>query len=246
MDKLTPEERQKIIDEGVSIGIQRGEEKAKKKIEELTQQMERTKSLLEQLENKHNMTAEEKKKLEEELEELRHANMSGEEKWQSKLEKTRKELQSQLDQIKENRDTWKTRYETEKIHNALLSAATKVKAYNPRQIVSMLEELAVVEEETDEKGKPTGKIKITFPMTVKGENGTEVEKELSPEEAVKAFISRPENANLVADNIVSSPGQKIGGSLNIPSLKGMSAEEIQKNMPQLIKLASSGELRSAQ
>lgn len=237
-DDIPENLRQVWIDKGVSIGKTEGEKKLQKTVDE-------QKNIIKQLNDQSNLTAKEKEELQNRLKELEEANMTSEQKIAKQLEENNKKHSKELEGLTSEKDTFKVLFQQTKITNALTQAAVKHGAFNPQHVVSLLSTEARLDEEKDEKGNGKGSWKVVVPFTLKDAKGNEEHKELDPDEAVKHFLTLPENANLVKANVVSSPNvkgqQDSSGKIN---LKHVSIEDIQKNLPTYLQMAAEGKIVS--
>jgi hypothetical protein len=245
--ELTPEEKQKIIDEGVAIGLTRAQEKHNKEKGDLQKKLDEMKDLTERLQNAENLTKEEKKQLESQLEEMKNANLTAEQRVQSKFEKQIKDLTKRQETLESEGVNWKKRYEQSTIYNAISEAASQAKAFSPTQVVSLLAGNSKLVEKLGGDGKGTGEFEVVVAVKVPKENGKDGEfevKDLPAHEAVKSFMELPENYNLSVSQVTKNPTFDMKNPVGLKNrVAGMSAEEIQAHGKELLNLMRKGALK---
>lgn len=192
---------------------------------------------LEALKTKARLTQEERNELDERIQRLQDELLTKEELAKKEQERLRKQSQEQVKSLESERDSWKTRYTSSAITRAITDAAASNDAYNPSQIVALLQSNTRLVERIDDNGKPTGVFepKVRFRDTNK--EGKEVELELSPAEAVKRMKELDEYLNLFK-------GTGVGGlgSNNQPGGKKLDARELAKDPVAYRKARAEGKL----
>ena len=165
-------------------------------------------TLVQDLQNQQNMSADEKAALVTKLEELETANLTSEQQLARSQKKTQEEFDAKLNKANEDSETWQARYSNERIRTALLLAAEgdkdHAKAYNAEQINDLLQSKTVITPVLDEEGEPTGE----FQTMVKGFNDTDtdgnpIKSDLSVTDAVNRMREMDRYANLFQNTAIS-------------------------------------------
>lgn len=162
---------------------------------------------LETQRNSTNTTAAEKVALEERIESLRNEYQSKEQVTQKTTAKKIKDLEGEVTTAKQTAEKWQKLFQGDRINNALLSAATEHKAYNPQQVVTQLKENTRLVEALDGDNKPipdqwVERVKITG----RDKDGKSINLELTATEAVKQLTEMPEYGNLFVSGATGGIG----------------------------------------
>jgi hypothetical protein len=101
---------------------------------------------------------------------------------------------------------WQNRFVSTSIDTAIMNAAQGV-AYNPGQLTGLLKGNAKAVEDLGDDGKPNGQFKVVITVPVIEPDGkTRAMKELPASDAVRSFLSLPENANLAINSVRDGSG----------------------------------------
>jgi hypothetical protein len=156
--------------------------------------------LIKQLETQKNLAGtsrSEKERLEARIDELRLEFSSKEEISKKEVGKKLKTIEAERDLAKQEAANWKNLFQKDRVQNALLSAATEAKAYNPRQVVELLTSKTRLVEVMDDDNKPIpGQWTEKVTITSKDKDGKDVVLDLPATEAVKQLSELPEYGNL--------------------------------------------------
>jgi len=131
-----------------------------------------------------NLNAEQKTKVEEELETLRGTLRTKEEQAIHDKQKLSQQHTKQLTAVQEEAKQWQTRYSNMHIQNSLLAAAGDNNAFNPQQIVQILQPNTSLVEGVDGEGKPNGTFSAVVKLSLPDDKGNMAEMTLPPSEAV--------------------------------------------------------------
>lgn len=163
------------------------------------------------LEN-HKLTDAQRADLQGKVDDLEKQVLSADELAAKKIKQAKEEAAADTAKVKAQADHFQSLYTTSTIEAALTRAAQDSGAVNAGQIHGLLAGKTVLEPVLGDDGKPTGKYEPkTTVMVLDGEK--RVEKIMPAAEAVKAFLSLPENKNLV-DSKFQPGGGATGGRAN--------------------------------
>jgi len=168
---------------------------------EKREQQDKTKKALDEVEalrKKSKLTTKEKEEYEKKVNDLRKSLMSKEELAKDDREKMINDYEKKLLDSTTNGKKWEHLYHDSTIKRAITDAAVVNKAFNPEQIVAMLRQTTQLIEETNEEGKPTGKLipEVEFstydkeknPVTLKLPVGKAIEKMKEDERYANLFV----------------------------------------------------------
>jgi uncharacterized protein YdiU (UPF0061 family) len=160
--------------------------KAEKKNNELITQLETQKNL-------SNTTAAERAALESRIDDLRAEFQTKEQLTTQSNEKKIKELEKQVKDKDAEAQTWTKRFQERLVTGDLTDAAVKGKAFNPKQVVTILKPMTRIVEEVDEQTqKPTGEFTTRVKLPAKDKDGQPTVLDLAPADAVKQLAEMPE------------------------------------------------------
>ncbi|MGE4537593.1 MAG: hypothetical protein AB7D37_10975 [Desulfovibrio sp.] len=143
------------------------------------------------------------------VDDLEKQFLSADELAAKKIKQAKDEAAADTAKVKAQADHFQSLYTTSTIEAALTRAAQDAGAVNAGQIHGLLSGKTVLEPVLGDDGKPTGRYEPkTTVMVLDGEK--RVEKIMPAAEAVKAFLSLPENKNLV-DSKFQPGGGASGG-----------------------------------
>lgn len=146
-------------------------------------QLDELKTLRETL----NLTQQQKEQMDTQIKEYESQLLSKEELAKREQTRLQEAAKKQLDGVATERDQWKKLYSDSFIDGGLSKAAKDAKAFNPEQIVMILQGRTRLAAATDESGKATGQYKLEVAWN---ENGTDIF--VPPAEAVKRMKEAPE------------------------------------------------------
>lgn len=150
----------------------------------------------EALRSKARLTQEERDELDKRLEQMKNELLTKEELAKKEQERLKKAHQTALQEVTSERDTWKDKYTNASIRRAITDAAVKNDAYNPHQIVRLLQPDTRLVEVLDPEGKPTGDLTPKVRYSESDAEGNPKILEMSPEEAIKRMREQEEYLNL--------------------------------------------------
>lgn len=192
--------------------------------EERRKGQSKNQELIKQLETQKNRagTSEaEQTRLQARIDELTSEYATKEELGKRNFEKQVKTLTGERDTARKDADNWKNLFQSTKISNALIGAATQAKAYNPEQVVTILASQTRLVEVTDEDGNVIpGQWQERVKIKSKDKEGKPVTLDLPATEAVKQMAELEEYANL----FISGAAGGIGGN-NSPKRGGGGGDE---------------------
>lgn len=188
----------------------------RKKLEESNK---KTIEQLEALQKSKSLSDREKEGLTNQIEELKNAMLTKEQLAMKEREKLEKEAQEKVRQSQDKAEkTWKL-YEESMISRTITDAAVKLEAFNPKQIVTVLERNTALVEDKDEQGTGLGTYtpRVKFPDT---KDGAKITLDLTAEEAVKRMKDLPEEyGNLFKAGVAGGLGGK-GGTGGVDNSSG--------------------------
>lgn len=179
---------------------------------------------LETIKKASGTTPEQKAALEKRIEELQDELLTKEELSRKEQEKLKKQYDEKINITTKERDDWQTKYTNETIERSITDAAVSTNAISPRQIAAILRPKAVLVQEVDSEGQPTGKYvpKVKFDTTDK--DGKPVVLDLTIPEAVKQMKDMEEYFNLFKGEGTSGLGVR-----SSPSGKQMDVKALAKD-----------------
>lgn len=180
--------------------------KAERKNNELITQLETQK-------NHAATTAAERTALEGRIEDLRAEFQTKEQLTNQSNEKKIKDLEKQVKEKEDAANTWTRRFQERLVTGDLTDAAVKGKAFNPKQVVTILKPMTRIVEEIDEATqKPTGEFTTRVKLPAKDKDGQPTMLDLAPADAVKQLAEMPdEYGNLFISTATGGLG---GGNLS--------------------------------
>jgi hypothetical protein len=187
---------------------------------------------LEQLKQNVNLTEQEKQNLQVQIDQLKETYTTEQEQLKSTHEKLKQKYDADTQRLTEESKTWKSRFQTEVKRVAILNAAQKFEAYNPDQIMAILDPITTVEEGVGEDSRPNGQFESKVDFTGVDKDGKSVKLKLSPENAVKMMTEMVDRyGNLFKTTAQSGFGGNNNGSgqNRLGNLEGMDLEEYKKN-----------------
>jgi hypothetical protein len=192
--------------------------------EEKRKQQEKTKTVLAELEamkKKSNLTQKEKEEYENKLAEYRKSVMTKEELAKEEANKLINGYEERIVTSDKEIEKWKSLYHKTTIIRAINDAAAVNKAFNPEQIVAMLQPATQLIEATDEEGKPTGELVPEVDFMTTDQEKKPITLKLSIEKAVEKMKDDERFQNLF---LVDGTGG-VGG-MNMPGKGGAGDADI--------------------
>jgi hypothetical protein len=185
------------------------------------EQVKKAISEVEALKSKSRLTQEEREDLDKRIAQMQNELLTKEELAKKERERLLKKHDDVVSSLAKERDNWKDRYVNSAIKRSITDAAATNDAYNPQQIVALLQSDTRLVEKLDDSGKPTGEFvpKIRFSDTDK--EGKPVALDLDPTEAVKRMKELEHYQNLFKGTGVGGIGAN-----NQPSGKKLDAKKL--------------------
>jgi len=177
-------------------------------------QLESTEKQYEQLLTSTSLSAKEKVELQGQLDELQGQLRTKEQQAAYEAKKAADLHASALDNTSQERDHYKSLFETQTRDNAIMAAAGKHDAYNPQQFIDIVGPRTKIVEEMNEHGEKTGRLVPRVEVTVKGEDGTPAVVLKTPDEAIADLKNDvTQFGNLFRGNVAKGIGE--GSNSNI-------------------------------
>jgi hypothetical protein len=166
---------------------------------------------LETIKKSKNLTEQEQQSLTKRIEELNEQMLTKEQLAQKDRDKLEKDYKSRVDELSQDRDGWKTRFEQALVVNAIQKASEEHGAFDTEQIIALIQSRNPrVVQETDENGA----VKNVFTPRVKiqdtDKQGKDVTLDLTISEAVKRMKDQPGNFNLFKATVNGGLGLNSG------------------------------------
>jgi DNA repair exonuclease SbcCD ATPase subunit len=192
---FTPEQQQKVN----AIAAEE-----RRKVEE------RLRTEINSLSDRAKLTEKEKGELEERIRQTSLNSQTAVERIKSEYDEYRKTAEGQIKAVKSEAENWQTRFQTEKIQTAIISAAAQAEAWNPDQVLRQLKPNAKLVPVLTADGKPTDQLEVKIELQKPGEKGP-VTLSLSPSEAMKVLKELPTEANLFKSNVRQGINRPVDG-----------------------------------
>lgn len=193
---------------------------------------------VEALRSKAKLTAEERSALDKRVQTLQDELLTKEELAKKEKERLQKEAHQKIKTLESERDSWRDRYTNSSIRRAITDASVKNNAFNPSQIVALLQGDTRLVEELDDQGSPTGRFRPKVRFEDVGDDGSTITLDLSPEDAVKRMRELPDYLNLF-----KGEGKGGLGSNNQPSGKKIDLKELAKDPETYRRLRAEGKIK---
>ncbi len=179
-------------------------------------------------------TEQQKKELQERINELQRQYLSKEEIQKQEQERTQREFQQQLQQHKSEAEQWKNRFHETAITRALQDEAISFEAFNPNQIIDLLQTRTKLVDEKDTDGNSTGRLLPRVALVESDSEGKPVTLDLTVKEALQRMKNTPDKyGNLFKSTLAGGLGQSgstsgAGGKGGKPNFSKMSPAEWQE------------------
>jgi hypothetical protein len=195
-------------------------------------QNEKTIKELEKLKQAQGITQKQRDDLQTRIDELQAQFMSKEELLRKEKEKLAKEHKTIVEQLSFDRDSWKNRYHTSTINRALQDSAIRHEAFNPEQIMAILEKQTRLVEESDEEGKPTGSLVPRVKLNDVDGEGKPITLDLTVDQAVKRMKDTPDKfGNLFKSGVAGG----IGGTGSANNGRGKTVDPSKMSMHEYLE-----------
>jgi len=209
--------------------------------EEKRKHQQNTRKALEELEAikaKATLTDSERQELEVRLENMKNELLTKEELAKKDQEKITRKYTEETTKLTTERDAWQQRFTDSTIQRSLTDAAVVSKAYNPRQIVAILQPDTRLVEALDAEGKPTGDLIAKVEFSDVDKDGKSVTLDLTVAEAVKRMSEMDEYSNLFKAEGTGG----VGGSNNARGGKPLDVKKIASDPALYRKLRAEGKI----
>jgi len=170
------------------------------------------------------LTEAQRKKLDDRAAALEAELMTEREKAEAEKKRSQTKHQQELEATKTEAKQWQGLYEKERKDTAIMSAASKHKAFNPDQLLALVSPLTHVVQRKNDKGEVIPNSFETVVQTAVEEDGKFVEKQLSVDKYVEYLKGRKEYANLFVSDRPGGTGYRPGSGDGSGS-KDMSAKD---------------------
>lgn len=171
------------------------------------------------------LTEAQRKKLDDRAAALEAELMTEREKAESEKKRSQTKHQQELDNIQVESKQWRGLYEKERKDTAIMSAASKHKAFNPDQLLALVSPLTHVVQRKNDKGELIPNSFETVVQTAIEENGKFVEKQLPVEKYVEYLKGKKEYANLFVSERPGGTGYRPGSGDGSGNTKDMSPRD---------------------
>jgi len=188
------DKQQKFVNDLISKEKKAYEGKLKRAIDEVNA-----------LKTKSTLTQQERDELDKRMTQLNETMLTKEELHKKQVDELQESLKNETTRLSKERDAWQQRFTGHLIKSTIVDEAARAKAYNPNQLVAILNPQTTLIEEL-EGGKPTGTLVPVVKFNDKDKDGKPVSLQLSVPDAVKRMTKLPEFANLFNQGGVGGMG----------------------------------------
>lgn len=185
-----------------------------------------------------------RQQLEASVEELKKSQRTAAEQLAHEKKKAEEEFKAKYTDVETRAKTWEQRFTGAEITRSLQDAAVAEGAFNPKQIVSLLQHSTKMTEGRDDKNQPNGVFELSTEFEDVSTEGSSYVAKMTPDKAVKRMKELPQYANLFKSNVVSGVGgtSTAGGSagdkkVDLRNLTPEQYRELRKNNPRALGLA---------
>ena len=154
------------------------------------------------------LAAGEREKLQGELDDLQKSFRTKEQQMEFDRKQAAGKYENELSELKSKASKWEGMYKSQVVETSLANAAMGGDAFNPTQIIGLLQPMTELRPELDDAGHETGRLMpvIDFP-DIDEKTGEQVKTLRSPADAVRRMKELPEHwGNLFNANVVSGVG----------------------------------------
>ncbi len=183
---------------------------AKEKREHQTKQQTLT-TQLEELKKTEGLTKKQKDDLQKQIDDLQQQYLTKEQLAAQKLDAERAAEKKTLEELSQDRDGWRGRFESTTVENAIIKAASDNEVFSAEQIKDLLIGRAKVVEEKDEHGKVKGFNVLIKTTILDKKTNLPVPVEIPVDEAIKQMKAQPEKyGNLFKSGVTGGVGGSSG------------------------------------
>ncbi len=191
------------------------------------------------------LSTEQRKQLEDKLEDLQKTFLSKEQQLEHDKTKLETEMSEKVSILEEELKGWESKYKSSLVDRALQDAAIKNDAFNPDQILTILQPMTKIIELQDENGAGTGEwTTIVDLLDVDTKTGEPIITRRTPDDAVKRMRELPvQFGNLFTSNVVSGIGTGVAsgggaskGNIDARNLSPAQYMEMRKKNPAALGL----------
>lgn len=191
------------------------------------------------------LAEDERTKLKVEFEDLQKSFRTKEQQMEFEKKQAALKYESELGDWKTKATRWESMYKDQVIQTSLQDAAVGGEAFNPYQIIGLLQPITELRPEIDKDGKETGRLApmIDFP-DIDEKTGESIKTLRSPKDAVKRMKELPQlYGNLFKSNVVSgvgagtaAGGAAASGKVDVTKLTPEQYRKIRAENPELLGL----------
>ena len=168
---------------------------------------EKTIGELKKLQEDSNITSNQKDELAKRITQLQNEHLTKEEQTKRASAEAQQAFQKSLDDVTKERDLWRGRHTSSTIVGALQNAAVQHNAFNPDQVVALLQPSTRLVETLNKEGNPTGLLEPRVAVRIKDKDDVEKDVEVPVAEAVKQLVEQPDRyGNLFRDSATGGVG----------------------------------------
>jgi len=195
------------------------------------------------------LAEDEKQKLRVEFEDLQKTFRTKEQQMEFEKKQSTLKYESELTEWKQKAVRWEGAYKDQVVQTSLQDAAISGEAFNPNQIIGLLQPITELRPDIDKEGKETGRLvpMIDFP-DIDEKTGESIKTLRSPKDAVKRMKELPQlYGNLFKSNVVSGVGAGTAagnvagnGRVDASKLTPEQYRKIRQDNPELLGLKRRG------
>jgi hypothetical protein len=169
-------------------------------------QVDKHVSELEQLKKSKSLNDQERHNLTQKIEELQNSVLTKEQVAAKEQEKLKKTLEHTTQELTADRDSWKNRFHTTQIQQAITSEAVTHQAFDSDALIALLETKTRLVEVIDDDGKATGQFVPKTKLQDKDKDGRVVTIEMTVPEAVAKMKEQPKYGYLFKSTAAAGLG----------------------------------------
>jgi len=168
---------------------------------------EKTITELKKLQEASNISDKQKDELAARITQLQNEHLSKEEQQKRANLEAKEAFQKSLETVTQERDLWKGRHTSSTIVGALQNAAVRANAFNPDQVVALLQPGTRLVETLNSEGEPSGVLEPRVSVRIKDKDDKLQDVDVPVEEAVKQLVEQPDRyGNLFKDSATGGVG----------------------------------------
>jgi hypothetical protein len=189
-----------------------------------------------------NLTKETRAQLEAKLENVQKTYLTKEETLLNEKKKIEETLSKEANTWKEAAVRWENQFKHTLVERTLQDAAVQHEAFNPSQLIALLQPMTKVSEKLDEGGKPTGAYEVIVDLNdINSETGASQVTRREPSDAVKRMKELKDlYGNLFKPNVVSgigagtAPGGAAPGKVDNQKISTAEYMRLRKERPEVL------------